>query len=132
MTTTNFGITDITIPNDLTSTYIGFNKTDFLYYQYQNETMSDCSNSVYDTTCATNIFSNTSGYETTSQKYIDCYNGELCRNKQYADQINSITTSQTDSTKRVLDAESKFNMEVIKTVNYTMGIGLIVFTIFFC
>lgn len=132
MTTNNF----VGMTNNLTTNYIGFNQNDFLYYQYHSaDLQSFCENSYTNNTqgkCATNILNNVGGYETTTQNYTNCYKGELCRNKEYADQINSIITTQIDSTERLFDTESKFNMEVIKTVNYTMGIGFIVLTLFFC
>ena len=84
---------------------IKYKLNDFMYYS-NNAQQLDC-NSEYN--CSNDI---------------DCYNGELCKNKKYADELIEMSKLHSGSSERYLNTINVYNKEVFTTANLVFGIVL--------
>ena len=103
---------------------IVYSKDDFYYYNPNTEDVPmDCSifdidNKDIDTSCLSDP-----NYDPDNSNKNYCYQRELCKNKNNADNILKITQSHTASDGRYSDFESKVSDELQNTIN--LGIGIV-------
>lgn len=133
------------------TSYIGYSPNDFLYVQAGSNFPSSCnidislntqqcvnilqkqyrcldvSNSGVD--CSSNCVGGISREDTDIIK--KCYERELCRNKEKADELNKIQTNHLGSNRRYDDTKELYWNEMIKTTNLIVGIGGLCFLSFF-
>jgi len=53
-----------------------------------------------------------------------CFELEVCKNKNYAEYLMSITHTHSGSEQRYEDVDKKYNTEIMNTVNLGIGIAL--------
>lgn len=56
--------------------------------------------------------------------HIDCYNMELCKNKDYADKLIEMSRIHSGSSERYLNTKDLYNKEIFNTGNLIFGIVL--------
>ena len=61
---------------------------------------------------------------------MPCFRRELCKNKQYADNIYKKQGNHSGSEEKYNDSLDMFHFTLLNTVNLTLGIGLIIYLIY--
>ena len=56
---------------------------------------------------------------------LECYNYELCKNKQYADLANHMANNNAGSDERYNNIQKQFQNEILKSVNIVASIAII-------
>jgi len=118
--------------NDATSYVIGYNPNDFIYTKVDSSVMpTDCNtntvwdlkNPVQDATCDKTSVTN-------KDKGMFCYQRELCKNQYFAQEVMSLTDGHNDASARYLDIATQTNFQAISVANLTVGVALMLYTMF--
>lgn len=117
---------------------IGYNTRDFFYtiVGINMPTDEQCNNpttgykTIPDEKC---IFIDSTG--TTGSLWQDmslnCYNKELCMNKDLALKINSIENKHLGSAQNVVNSQKLYNNEILKSINLVGGIISLIMIIYY-
>lgn len=57
----------------------------------------------------------------------NCYDYELCKNKQYADLANNLENNNAGATERHANLQKQYQNEVLKTINISASIVIITY-----
>lgn len=118
--------------NDASDYIVGYNPNDF-FYKTVNPTImpNDCTTNldwkITDSTQDT-ICSKTSVTNDDSGKF--CYQRELCKNKYFSEKMMEITDKHSNSNIRYLDISTQTNFQAISVANLSIGIALMLYTMF--
>jgi hypothetical protein len=111
---------------------IAYNPNDFYYVSsgVYKDISSSCSIYLGDKTnwegkCCTNINGNcTSKWNEVSG---NCFEFEVCKNKEYADSINKLENNSNGENERHRNFRNQYHNEIIKTINISASILLITY-----
>jgi hypothetical protein len=112
--------------NDKQRVLLSYSPSDFFYIRAEADgvmptdnqcLMSDIYNDTWNNEC------NSSNY---SQNSTQCYNKELCKNKEKVDWIKRIETKNSGASRKYLDTQFSYNNEVFNAIN--LGIGIVIIT----
>ena len=98
----------------MTPVNIEYGPSDFFYSRNDDDTKNiNCSN--------IDITKDCTYYNGDDAK---CFELEVCKNKDYAKYLMSITHTHSGSEQRFEDVDKKYNTEIMNTVNLGIGIAL--------
>jgi hypothetical protein len=79
----------------------------------------------WETKCCTNKLDKKDNCNTWN--LVNCYEFELCKNKEYADLANSLDNNNSGANERHLNLKNHYQNELIKTINISASILLITY-----
>lgn len=118
--------------NDSADYVVGYNPTDFFYVNVDSSIMpNNCDKNAkwklddvaQDSKCDTTPDIN-------NDNGLFCYQRELCKNQQYSQKMMSVTDKHSGSNIRYLDIATQTNFQAISVANLTIGVSLMIYTMF--
>ena len=111
---------------------IAYNPNDFYYVSsglYDEIKDDKCptylkNKQTWDTTCCTDTLNKSS---CATWNVSNCYEFELCKNKEYADIVNNLENNNGGADERQSNYNNKYQNEIIKTINISASILLITY-----
>lgn len=108
--------------------YLAFNPNQFFYVSFANDVPNDSSCNTYlnsENKCS-KITTNSS-----IEELSDCYQEQLCANKQYAEKINKLQNNHLGSGQGYNDITRIYDYEYEKTFNYVFSILFLIGAIYY-
>ena len=95
-----------------------------------DEEIKSCLN-IYDVSYSQQYSKSYDKYKNWQDNSGNCYIKELCLNKKLADKINNIQNNHLGTDEKEKDSDKIYNDEVVKTINISIGIAILLGSIYY-